>query len=80
MFSSCRVVDVALPYREVFALALYCFGSGYSLSYELHRFWWKAQPENKGQLHTVGLAACASLLPGRFETEEIVSSFLGARE
>ena len=56
MFGTCRVGDVALPYRETFALALYCFGSSYSLSYELHRFWWKAQPENEGRLHTTGLA------------------------
>ena len=31
--------------------------STYSLGYETHRFWWKAKPENKGKLHTSGLAA-----------------------
>ena len=56
MFGKCRAGGVSLPYREIVALALYCFGSGYSLSYELHRFWWKSRPENAGKLHTTGLA------------------------
>ena len=56
MFGQCRIEDVAFPYRELVALALYCIGSTYSLAYEIHRFWWKAQPENEGRLHTTGLA------------------------
>lgn len=35
----------------------FAFGSGLSLSYEVLRFRWKARPENKGRLHTVGLAS-----------------------
>ena len=57
MFGSCRIVDLEMPYREYIGLAMYLFGSSYSLGYELHRFAWKARPENKGRLHTVGLAA-----------------------
>ncbi|CAK9079044.1 unnamed protein product [Durusdinium trenchii] len=38
-------------------LALYLGGSFYSLAYEVGRFRWKARPENKGKLHTVGLAS-----------------------
>ena len=56
LYGYCREVDVDIPYRELLGLALYLFGSTYSLSYELHRFWWKAKPENKGKLHTTGLA------------------------
>ena len=52
----CRVQDVDFPFREPVALALYLFGSAYSLSYEVHRFLWKARAENKGRLHTVGHA------------------------
>jgi len=44
------------PHRETAGLALYLFGSSYSLGYEVHRFRWKARPENQGKLHTVGLA------------------------
>lgn len=43
--------------RQWVGLALNFFGSIYSLSYEMHRFWWKAKPENQGKLHTTGLAA-----------------------
>jgi len=57
LFGSCRVADIHLPHRESVGLALYLFGSAYSLGYELHRFWWKAKPENKGRLHTTGLAS-----------------------
>jgi protein-S-isoprenylcysteine O-methyltransferase Ste14 len=57
MFGSCRVVDIEMPQRELVGLALYLFGSTCSLGHELHRFNWKAKPENKGKLHTVGLAA-----------------------
>ena len=42
--------------RNELGLLLYVFGSAYSLGYEVHRFRWKAQPENKGKLHTIGLA------------------------
>ena len=40
------------------AVGAICFfgGSIYSLSYEIGRFRWKALPENKGRLHTIGLA------------------------
>jgi protein-S-isoprenylcysteine O-methyltransferase Ste14 len=58
LFGGCRggpnKVDV--PHREAVALLLYLFGSGYSLWYEVHRFRWKARPETKGRLHTIGLA------------------------
>ena len=57
MFGSCRQVDINLPNRELVGLGSYLFGSAFSLSYELHRFHWKAKPENKGKLHTIGLAA-----------------------
>jgi len=43
--------------RLVVGFVLYLFGSLYSLSYELHRFWFKRQPQNKGRLHTTGFAA-----------------------
>lgn len=43
--------------RDLLGLALYLGGSCYSLAYEVGRFQWKAKPENKGKLHTVGLAA-----------------------
>ena len=56
LFGYCRNVDMDIPYREQVALLLYLSGSAFSLGYELHRFNWKAQPENKGRLHTVGLA------------------------
>lgn len=36
---------------------LFAFGSSLSLSYEVSRFRWKAHAENKGKLHTVGLAS-----------------------
>jgi protein-S-isoprenylcysteine O-methyltransferase Ste14 len=55
-YAYCREVDVHVPYREPLGIFLNLFGSAYSLSYEIHRFWWKAQPENKGRLHTTGLA------------------------
>lgn len=48
--------DIDFPHRDVVALILNVFGSIYSLSYEMGRFWWKAKPENKGKLHTIGLA------------------------
>mmetsp|Transcript_17503 Transcript_17503/g.40561 ORF Transcript_17503/g.40561 Transcript_17503/m.40561 type:complete len:273 (-) Transcript_17503:126-944(-) len=41
---------------QVLGVFLFIFGSGLSLSYEVGRFRWKAKPENKGKLHTVGLA------------------------
>mmetsp|Transcript_7515 Transcript_7515/g.23606 ORF Transcript_7515/g.23606 Transcript_7515/m.23606 type:complete len:324 (-) Transcript_7515:141-1112(-) len=42
--------------RACFGLLLFLFGSVYALSYEVGRFQWKQRPENKGKLHTVGLA------------------------
>lgn len=56
LFGYCRDVDVEFPYREPLALVMYLFGSFYSLGYEVHRFRWKAEPGNKGKLHTIGLA------------------------
>lgn len=52
-----RVRDIDFAYQEVVAVTCFLFGYIYSFAYELHRFWWKAQPENKGRLHTTGLAA-----------------------
>jgi len=51
-----KTSDIDFPYSNIVALVLYFFGSGYSLSYEVGRFRWKAKPENKGKLHTVDLA------------------------
>eukprot|EP00811_Abedinium_folium_P003791 NODE_13488_length_1162_cov_28.178744.p1 GENE.NODE_13488_length_1162_cov_28.178744~~NODE_13488_length_1162_cov_28.178744.p1 ORF type:complete len:273 (-),score=38.34 NODE_13488_length_1162_cov_28.178744:225-1043(-) len=57
-YGYCRkAVDYDFPGRDWIAVALFLFGSCYSLSYEVHRFQWKAKPENKGKLHTTGLAA-----------------------
>jgi len=49
--------DILFDCRNVLGLALYIFGSSYSLSYEVGRFAWKARPENRGKLHTIGLAS-----------------------
>ena len=54
-----------LEFFQWVGIALNIFGSVYSLSYEMHRFWWKAKPENKGKLHTTGLAAL-SIHPNYF--------------
>lgn len=57
-FAYCRkTTDIQFPYRDAVAISLYLFGSAFSLSYEVQRFLWKAREENKGKLHTVGLAA-----------------------
>jgi len=64
-FAYCTHADIELPYRDALGVVLFLFGSGYSLSYEMHRFWWKARPENKGKLHTIGLAAL-SIHPNYF--------------
>lgn len=56
MYATCRVVDVEFAHREAVALALYLIGTVFSLSHEVHRFRWKARPENTGRLHTTGLA------------------------
>ena len=54
----CRqAVDLEFQGQRWVALLLYFLGTTISLSYELHRFWWKRQPENKGKLHTVFSAA-----------------------
>eukprot|EP00931_Biecheleriopsis_adriatica_P065917 TRINITY_DN40369_c0_g1_i1.p1 TRINITY_DN40369_c0_g1~~TRINITY_DN40369_c0_g1_i1.p1 ORF type:complete len:302 (+),score=32.90 TRINITY_DN40369_c0_g1_i1:89-907(+) len=50
-------VDLDFPKRGVMAVALFTFGSLYSLGYELDRFNFKKLPENKGKLHTRFLAA-----------------------
>mmetsp|Transcript_31356 Transcript_31356/g.57533 ORF Transcript_31356/g.57533 Transcript_31356/m.57533 type:complete len:272 (-) Transcript_31356:144-959(-) len=42
---------------QVVGTIMFVLGSSFSLYYELDRFHWKAKPENKGKLHTVGLAA-----------------------
>lgn len=46
---------IDFPYRGVIAVVIYLFGSFYSLGYEVHRFRWKAKPENAGKLYTIGL-------------------------
>merc|ERR1712137_484646 len=57
--------DITFPFHSVLGLALFFFGSTYALSYEVHRFWWKAKFENKGKLHTTYLAAL-SIHPNYF--------------
>lgn len=57
LFGGCRNQDIDFRFREALGLVSYLFGSCYSLGYELHRFWWKSKPENKGKLHTTGLAS-----------------------
>ena len=57
MYGYCTITsDINFEGRDMVALALYFGGSLYSLAYEVDRFRWKAKPENKGKLHTVGLA------------------------
>jgi len=65
MYGTCRVQDIDFPHREPVALAIYLGGSFYALSYEVHRFRFKAQPENKGKLHTTYLASL-SMHPNYF--------------
>ena len=58
MYGYCTMTcDITFQGRDIVALVLYFGGSLFSLTYEVGRFRWKAQPENKGKLHTVGLAA-----------------------
>ena len=58
MYGYCTMTsDIHFKGRDIVALLLYFGGSLFSLAYEVGRFRWKAQPENKGKLHTVGLAA-----------------------
>lgn len=58
MYGYCTMSsDIHFPFRDEVGLALYLGGSLFSLSYEIGRFRWKAKPENKGKLHTVGLAS-----------------------
>ncbi|CAK9001878.1 unnamed protein product [Durusdinium trenchii] len=58
MFGYCtQSSDIQFLGRDELGLALYLGGSFYSLAYEVGRFRWKARPENKGKLHTVGLAS-----------------------
>jgi protein-S-isoprenylcysteine O-methyltransferase Ste14 len=42
--------------KDALGTVLFFFGYTYSLSYEVGRFKWKAKEENKGKLHTIGLA------------------------
>jgi protein-S-isoprenylcysteine O-methyltransferase Ste14 len=49
--------DISFPGRDLLGVFLFFFGSSYALTYEMGRFKWKARPENKGKLHTEGLAA-----------------------
>eukprot|EP00929_Paragymnodinium_shiwhaense_P053754 TRINITY_DN26926_c0_g1_i6.p1 TRINITY_DN26926_c0_g1~~TRINITY_DN26926_c0_g1_i6.p1 ORF type:complete len:211 (-),score=10.21 TRINITY_DN26926_c0_g1_i6:101-733(-) len=48
--------DITFAYRDVLGAVLFLGGSLYSLSYEVGRFRWKKLEENKGKLHTQGLA------------------------
>lgn len=48
--------DMNFPYRDEIATVMFFGGSLYALSYELGRFAWKKKEENKGKLHTIGLA------------------------
>ena len=58
MYGYCTMAsDIHFQGRDMVALVLYFGGSLFSLAYEVGRFRWKAQAENKGRLHTVGLAA-----------------------
>lgn len=57
MGSCTRNQDITFPYRDLVGAAFFFFGSTFALSYEVGRFRWKKQEENKGKLHTVGLAA-----------------------
>jgi len=58
MMGYCRMAtDINFRGRDILGLLLYFGGSAYSLAYEVSRFRWKARPENKGKLHTVGQAA-----------------------
>ncbi|CAE7531707.1 unnamed protein product [Symbiodinium sp. CCMP2456] len=58
MFGYCTMAsDINFTGHKWVGLVLYLFGSSFSLYYEVHRFRFKAKPENKGKLHTVGPAA-----------------------
>ncbi|CAE7305587.1 unnamed protein product [Symbiodinium sp. CCMP2592] len=58
MFGYCTMAsDINFTGRSWVGLVLYLFGSSFALYYEVHRFRFKAKPENKGKLHTVGPAA-----------------------
>lgn len=48
--------DITFHGHEIVGVICFLFGSTYALSYEMGRFQWKKQPENKGRLHTIGLA------------------------
>lgn len=51
-----RNPDILFNYHEWVGLGLFLFGSAFSLSYEVGRFQWKTVEDNKGRLHTIGLA------------------------
>ena len=58
MYGYCTMAsDINFKGRDIVGMTLYFGGSFFSLAYEVGRFQWKARPENKGKLHTVGLAA-----------------------
>lgn len=57
MVLKCDTPEFTFAGRSEVALALYFIGTIYSLTYELHRFRFKALPENKGKLHTGQLAS-----------------------
>jgi len=48
--------DIDFEGYKIVGFLMFLFGSTYSLTYEVGRFQWKKQPENKGRLHTIGLA------------------------
>merc|ERR1712224_430571 len=52
-----HISDIQFPYRDIVGVLLNVLGSAFSLTYELHRFWWKAKDVNKGKLFTIGLAS-----------------------
>lgn len=57
MFAGCPGTgDLVFPNNDIIGLVLVVFGLGTSYTYEVQRFNWKQLPENRGRLHTVGLA------------------------
>mmetsp|Transcript_36888 Transcript_36888/g.70930 ORF Transcript_36888/g.70930 Transcript_36888/m.70930 type:complete len:267 (+) Transcript_36888:3-803(+) len=51
-----RNPDIHFPHRGIVGAIIFFLGFFYSLWYEVNRFRWKRCPENKGKLHTIGLA------------------------
>lgn len=48
--------DISFLNKDWVGFFIFLFGTFYSLSYEIGRFTWKKRLENKGKLHTIGLA------------------------